>query len=324
MNIRLSTRAALIVFLILVVFVIAQATWWVVFMARLVDEKVEIAEELGASPEFLEQVHEQEISRQIMVGTEGVVILLVLLFGIWLIYRALVTTEQSQIHQRNFLMAVTHELKTPLASLKLYLDTLKSDRVPVEKKVEIVPRMMQDVDRLERLMDNVLTAARFERRELLHRREQIDLSRLVNETADRFERFPAEIPVKMNRKVEPGVSIRADEVSIGRAIDAILDNAFKYHNGSAIEIDLSLATRERKAILTIADHGIGIARRELDQVFDRFYRVGNELTRSTSGTGLGLYIAREVIRAHGGDIAALSAGMGEGTTITVTLPMDIK
>ncbi|MBD3257563.1 hypothetical protein GF377_03945, partial [candidate division GN15 bacterium] len=126
MQISLSTRTALIIFIVMVVFIIAQAAWWVIFMAQLVDEKVEMAESLGASPGYVEQIHQQEIRRQIMVGTEGTVVLLLFLVGIWLIYRALVSADRTQMQQENFLMAVTHELKTPLASLRLSLDTVES------------------------------------------------------------------------------------------------------------------------------------------------------------------------------------------------------
>ena len=158
----ISPRTALIVFLVLVLFVFAQAVWWIIFMAKLADEKVEIAEHLNAGATYVEQLHEEEISRQVMLGLEGTVFLLLLLVGIWLIYRALLQAEALKRNQENFLMAVTHELKTPIASMKLYLDTLSSERIPPEKKTAVLPRMKQDASRLERMVENILEAGRAE------------------------------------------------------------------------------------------------------------------------------------------------------------------
>jgi len=318
----LSQKSALVIFVILMVFIIGQGTWWVVFMAQLADEKVDIAMQLGGDPAFVEQMHEQEIARQVMLGLEGSVFLIVLLIGIWLIYRALVKTEQLKKHQQNFLMAVTHELKTPLASMQVYLDSLQSEKIPEEKKQAIVPRMKNDVLRLERMVEDILEAGRIGRSAYHIKRERVNLSELVDRAADQAQQTVATVPIELTREVQKDVCMDADPIVLRRALDAVLDNALKYHDGTRISIDVRLSAENGKAEITIADRGVGLERQECEAVFDRFYRVGNELTRTTQGTGLGLYLCREMIRGHGGEVTARSDGLHKGTRFTITLPLE--
>jgi signal transduction histidine kinase len=316
---NLSPRAALVTFLVIVAFVFALAVWWVVLMAHLADEKVEVAAQLGATPEFVEQLHQQEITRQIMLGSEGVVLLLAILLGI---YRALKQTEILRRRQENFLMAVTHELKTPLASVSLYLDTLQSDKIPSANKQAVIPRMRQDLKRLEHLVDDILEAGRFETGEFKPNRQRVDLGALLNSAADQFVEYSGSVSVQLTRDIAPEVWVNVDAPIIGRAISAVLDNAVKYSGSNAAKIEVSLRRQLNRAVITIRDEGMGIPANELGSIFDRFYRVGNELTRARCGTGLGLYLSREMIRAHGGDIVARSEGANQGAEFVITLPLD--
>jgi len=318
----LSQKSALIIFIVLLVFIIGQGAWWVIFMAQLVDEKVDIAAQLGGDPAFVEEIHQQEIARQIMLGLEGSAFLIVLMIGIWLIYRALVKTEQLKRHQQNFLMAVTHELKTPLASMKVYLDSLQSAKIPEAKKQAIFPRIKNDVARLEGMVENILEAGRIGRHAYRLNRERVDLSELVDRAAEETAHVVSTVPVSLSREIEKDIYIEADPVVLKRAIDAVLDNALKYHDGRQVDITVRLTTGRKRAKVTIADKGIGLQRQECEAVFDRFYRVGSELTRTTQGTGLGLYLCREMIREHGGEVIARSEGLNKGTRFTITLPLE--
>lgn len=319
----LSPRTAFITFVVMVVFVVALAAWWVVLMARLADEKVDIAEQLGANQEFVEQLHQEEITRQIMLGSEGSVFLLTVLLGIWLIYRALHQTEVLRRRQENFLMAVTHELKTPLASMSVYLDTLQSDKIPSAKKQAVVPRLQQDLRRLERLVEDILEAGRFETGEFKPNRQRVDLGALLNSSAERLIDYAGTAAaVKLKREIESEVWVNVDTPIISRAIGAVLDNAVKYSGRSDAEIRISLRRHQHRAVISIRDNGAGIAQNELESIFDRFYRIGHELTRAKGGTGLGLYLSREMIRAHGGNVVARSLGPGHGAEFVITLPLD--
>ncbi len=321
---RLSSRTAFVLFIILVVVAFAQAVWWIVFMAMLVDEKVDIARDLGAPADIVQMIHEQEVRRQIMVGLEGCFFLILLLVGAWLIYRSLVKAEQLKSHQENFIMAVTHELKTPLASMLVSLDSLASPRIADDRKRELIPRMKEDVRRLERIVNNVLEAGRLGRsQEALHR-EVTDLSSLVEKLIARVSTVSTRLPLTVDKNIEPAVMVMADPQELSRAVEAVLENSLKYHDEKVIHIAVSLNREGEHAVLSISDRGIGLTRQDCEAVFERFYRVGNELTRRSSGTGLGLYLAREVIRAHKGTITAHSDGVGMGTTFKIVLKAGVE
>jgi len=321
MRFHLSTRATLWVFLVMVVFIIVQGAWWVVFMARLADEKVDIARELGGDDAYVERIHEQEVARQIMIGTEGTVFLLVLLGGLWLIHNTHMRTVRLRSQQQNFMMAVTHELKTPLASMQLYLDSLASDKISEERKQGVVPRMRQDVKRLEGMVENILEAGRFDRHARKLSVERVDFSSIVEAAVKTVAGHPSEVTVELERDIEPGVIVDGDAVMLGRAVHAVLDNALKYHDGTRAAVRVHLHTVGRRAVLTVTDQGIGLEKGETDAVFDRFYRVGSELTRTVEGSGLGLYLCREMVRAHKGEVTARSEGLGKGTQFEISVPL---
>ncbi len=315
---QLSSKSALIWFLFMVLVAVALAVWWIIFMAQLVDEKVEIAQQMGASREMLEQIQAQEVRRQVMLGMEGVFLILLILTGGWLIYRALVKTEELKFHQQNFLMAVTHELKTPLASIKLYLDTLQSPKIDASKKETIVPKMQDDVVRLEHLVQNILDAGRFERSGYQLRKSDLDLSALVQDRVDAIRKVHTPIPKNVKASIQPEIPFYGDGVALGRAIDAILENSLKYHDGN-VDIAVDLVNSGGRIVLSVRDKGIGFDRKDAKAIFERFYRVGDEMTRRQAGTGLGLYLCREIIRAHGGRVDAESDGPGKGATFTIRL-----
>jgi len=316
---HLTPRRALVLFIFLTVCISAQAIWWIVFMAGLIDEKVEIAEQLGADRQFVEQLHSQEISRQIMIGLEGLFFLVVIGGGAWLIYRALVKTEQLKFNQQNFLMAVTHELKTPLASIEIYIDTLLSSKIPAEKKTRILPRMKSDLVRLEKLVENILEAGRFERSGYRLHREVVDLSALLERLVNRYRHLPWETPVEIDTEIGPAVHVSADPEALSRAVEAVLENALKYNDKEAVKLHIALSTDNRAARIDIVDNGLGLNRGDREAIFDRFYRVGSELSRERPGSGLGLYLCREILRAHGGDVVAESEGPGRGARFIMTL-----
>ena len=319
---RLSQKSALIIFLMLGGFALTMVTWWIILMARLTDEKVDLAAELGASPQYIEYLHQQEIDRQIMVGSEGVVFLILSLVGVWLIYRSLVQAHRLRRLQENFLMAVTHELKTPLASIMVYLDTLKSEKVSSEKKQQVIPRMKEDLRRLEGLVEDILEAGRFEASAYKPDRQRLDLGVLLTALIDKLSVSNPGKRIRTTCHIESDIYVVGDSAVLQRAISAILDNAVKYSGDTEADLTVSLRRLRNYAEITIKDRGIGIDKSELSQIFDRFYRVGHELTRACPGTGLGLYLCRQMIRAHGGEILARSEGIGHGTEFIITLPLD--
>lgn len=315
----LSSKTAFWLFILLAVYVFVQTTWWVFLMARLVAEKVDLAKQLNANQSIVDQIVAEEIRRQVMVGLEGVVFLVLICLGAWLIYRSLIKTRELTFHQQNFLMAVTHELKTPLASIKIYLDSLQSPKISNERKMAIIPKMGADLSRLEKLVENILDAGRFERSGYRLNRTNFNLSQMVTEALDMTSKVATHKPVTIERSIEAGIEIYGDRTALRRAISAVLENSLTYNDAGAVRIEARLTREGRRITLQVSDNGVGLEAGELKAVFNRFYRVGQELQRQHPGTGLGLYLCREIIRAHGGEITAKSAGPGKGTTFTIMM-----
>lgn len=314
---KLTPKSALALFIAISIILIAQAVWWISFMAILTDEKVEMAATLGADEEFLAELNQQEKRRQIMLGSEGVFFLILVGAGAWLIYRALVKTEELNFHQKNFLMAVTHELKTPLASMKIYVDSLQSPKISDERKATIAPKMGADLSRLERLVENILDAGRFERHGYKLNKTPLDFSQLISRSLDKLQLHPSTKLIKVERSLAPNIMLVGDPAALSRAIDAVLENSLKYTDADVINISADLTLNKNLIRLVLADNGIGLKPKDLTQVFNRFYRAGEEMTRTQPGSGLGLFLCREIFKAHAGTIRAESDGPGEGTTFII-------
>lgn len=314
----------LILFLSLAFVVLAQAFWWIIFMARLIDEKVKLATQFGADQSFVENLHQQEVSRQIMVGLEGIFFLILILAGAWLIYSSLLKAEELKFHQQNFLMAVTHELKTPLASLRIYLQSLTSPKISDETKDGIIPKMTPEITRLEKLVENILNAGRFERSGYHLRRETINLSNIVRYQIENLKKQQNKSELRIEEDIAPNINYYGDQQALGQALDAILENGLKYNTNKIVILNISLAAKGKYILLSVADNGIGLEKKDTSRIFDRFYRVGDEMSRSYSGSGLGLFLAREIVRRHGGNLTAASPGLDQGTIVTMKLKMGKK
>ena len=319
MPFQLKPRAAFLVFNFLVIFLIANVIWWFILMERVTDEKIQMSQELGASAEVIEQIYEQESSRRRMIILEGVVFFLFLLAGLWMIYRTLVKQRELRQQQENFMMAITHELKTPLASINLYVDSLLAPEIAEQEKQNILPKIKHDVYRLKRQIENVLEVARHHGLTERSSYESFNLSQLLSQRLDTLKKFYPNVNYKLKADIEEKVRIYGDRRALGKAIDLILENSLVHNEGRDIEIAVELSLSNNIISLNIGDNGCGVDKDELTSIFDQFYRAGPELTRPSYGTGLGLYIAREIINSHGGSISVTSEGPSRGITFTVKL-----
>lgn len=224
--------------------------------------------------------------------------------------------------QNAFLNAVTHELKTPIASIKLYLETLKSRELSEEKRQEFYDIMLADNARLLNTVEQVLQASRSrESREALRNVVNVNLNSIIEEAISiiktRYNLQNEEITFAKNDSL---FEVRGDENELLSALTNLLDNAVKY---SADKIKVSVRARNldsKTVIVRIKDEGIGLPQAELKQVFKRFYRVANLATQKKKGTGLGLFIVQSIIKNHGGKIAVDSDGEGKGSVFTIRLP----
>ncbi|MNK30486.1 Alkaline phosphatase synthesis sensor protein PhoR [compost metagenome] len=248
----------------------------------------------------------------------GCVLFVGVMAGLIVFIVLLVRQIRTNQAQRNFIDAVTHELKTPLTSLKLHLQTLQMGRVPLAKQGEFHKTMLDDVARLDLLVDHVLAAARTEGRRRDMPFEPVSVMESLKEAiavvAHRYGFDPAEVSIQ-----GPACVVNSEAHALSLVFVNLIDNAAKYA-GPVPQIWIEVIADGKTVEVHVHDNGIGIPRRQLKRVFQRFYRVGNELTRIRNGTGLGLYIVKETVSRLRGKVEARSNGEGRGSTFIVRLP----
>jgi two-component system, OmpR family, sensor histidine kinase SenX3 len=260
---------------------------------------------------------------------EGVLLFLGVIFFALLIAGMIVNTSflvreirRNEQHD-SFINAVTHELKTPIASIRLYLQTLQHRDVGEAQRHEFYRLMLDDTDRLMGTVEQVLKAG-----EAGHKRQDrrvpVDFSCLVRDCVDvarNSHHLPPEA-LQYEQSVNHGAAagVLGDAEELRAAVSNVLDNAVKY-SGDHVEISVRLDTPDEKRVtLSVRDQGVGIRAEELKRIFKRFYRVSNRSLSHVKGTGLGLFIVRAIARKHGGRVFAESEGEGRGTTVVMELP----
>jgi two-component system, OmpR family, sensor histidine kinase SenX3 len=250
----------------------------------------------------------------------GIIFFGVIIAGVVVNTIFLVREIRRNEQQDSFLNAVTHELKTPIASIRLYLETLQTRGIDDEQRREFYRIMLEDADRLLATVEQVLKAGEARQGSRQEHWQEVDFAKIVEETAE-LARLRHNLPPQTMRF---GAEARGELLVMGKpeelrtAVFNLFDNAIKY-SGEQKDIVVDLATADRDTIvLSVRDRGIGIPRPELKRIFSRFYRVPN--SGQVKGTGLGLFIVRAVARRYGGDAYAESEGEGRGSTFTISLP----
>ena len=249
----------------------------------------------------------------------GSVLFLLLIAGLVLIVLLLLREVRLNERQSNFVSAVTHELKTPVASLKLYLETLEYRDVPSERRAEFYRTMRQDIERLNATINNVLNAAMYTDRPVAEPRP-LDLARLARRAAE-LTLTRHQLPKTAIRFDGPeSLRVAGDVQALETAVLNLLDNAVKYSK-ERIQVEIEVwGDADGQAHVRVRDHGIGMSRTHLPFIFTRFYRIGAEVRRSRTGTGLGLFIVRAIVKGHRGTITVDSPGPDRGSSFTISLP----
>jgi signal transduction histidine kinase len=250
------------------------------------------------------------------IGALIVIMTVLVLFSVFLVRQIFEVRRQT-----SFIDSVTHELKSPLAALKLCLETLGRPDLPAPQYERLRQMMLDDVERLGGFIDRVLAATRLPAERSSHPLQEVVLVGLVRRCIAVVTRRAHQPEEVVRVDIPPDLVVVSDEVALAAVLENLIDNAVKYsqHN---VEVEIS-ARPEGKAevVIEVRDRGIGIPRAQLRRVFDRFYRVPDEDVRSRRGTGLGLYVVSALVRSLGGKVEAFSAGAGQGATMRVTLPV---
>src|SRR5882762_6244954 len=224
----------------------------------------------------------------------------------------------------SFINAVTHELKTPIASIRLYLQTLQRREVDVEQRRGFYQSMLLDTERLMHTVEQVLKAGEAAQRKRPTHLLPLDFDRLVRECLDlartRHHLQAEALDYRESLNGAGSADVTGDAEELRTAVSNLIDNAVKYSPGGVrISVELEVPDAEH-VVLRVRDHGVGIPPQELKRIFKRFYRVTHRSLAGVKGTGLGLFIVRSIARKHGGKVFAQSEGVGKGTTITLALP----
>lgn len=264
-------------------------------------------------------------SARYLVYFLGLVLFLLLISGVGLMFTLLLREIRLNERQSNFVSAVTHELKTPVASLRLYLDTLtlRADTLSTDQRDEFYKTMREDLDRLNGTINSVLNAGLYADRAVVNP-PIIDFARLVQH-ACALTRTRNQLAAPAVVYAGPqSLLLKGDSTALETAVLNLLDNAVKY-SMDPIAVTASVSDEGNGiASLAVKDRGVGMNRAHLRFIFNRFYRIGSEVRRSTTGTGLGLFIVKSVVKAHGGTIRADSEGEGLGTTFLLRLPRVVR
>jgi len=264
----------------------------------------------------LEKSYQRKITMYI---TEGIVMLLLLFWGLKRIYTTFKNTLELKRQQSNFLLSITHELKTPIASLKLYIDTLQKRNLSTEQINTVLNNSTDDINRLEKLAENLLLSARLDSKKYELHKEKTNLSVLITNTILKFNK-PREFGGDITLQIEPDVLIDVDKNAIEMLMYNLLNNAEKYADGN-FNVKITLKKDTDNIELLIADSGCGIAEDDKKLIFNKFYRSGDEHTRKTKGTGLGLFIVYNIVKLHGGEIN-ITDNKPKGVIFTIKLPVN--
>ena len=298
------SKRTTVIFSVLVSYIVLQFLWWEVLLVRQSNEIISEKQHLAALSSTndaliksdIEALEHKKTLRLYMTVGEGTVFLLILLFGINQVRKSIRKENELATQQNNFILSVSHELKTPIASSKLQLQTLLKHELDREKQIQLLNNALKETDRLHKLVDNVLLVTQVENKNNSSHLTRINLSELIEYTVERyFEMYLENKWIKLF--IEPSIFIKGDKDLLPSLIINLVENAIKY-SYETLQVTLTLKIENDKVLFEVADNGCGITDSEKQKIFEKFYRSGNEETRKTKGTGIGLFIVKQICNAH--------------------------
>jgi signal transduction histidine kinase len=302
----------LLLFYILVFYVLLQFSWWAYLLIDLNKEvityRIDLIEVVHADTHQLTREQEKsqkELRKRILMVTgEGAVFLGLLLFGIYKTRESFNKQFRLARQQKNFLLSITHEFKSPLAAVKLNLQTMQKRQLEPEMRGEMIRRSLMETERIHLLVENALFAARLESDNFDLHLEKTDFSSFVSQTVREYKERHDHYH-EIQSRISPSLFIKGDTLALSSLLYNLIENAEKY-SAHGTKIEIALSKLQHEIILTVSDEGVGIAEEERHRIFEKFYRIGNEDTRNTKGTGLGLFIVKQVADLHKADLRVRS------------------
>jgi two-component system, OmpR family, sensor histidine kinase CiaH len=331
MSIELSpyTRKRYWIFYLLVAYILAVFFWWWILLFKKNDElyreKVQLIyhryqqEDSGLLLKEHDQLMQEYRRQRWMVVGEGGTFIFLLLFGIYRLRRTIIKEVELAQRQRNFLLSITHELKSPLASAQLNLQTIRKRNLEKDKQELLLNNTAEDISRLNELVEKILLASKMDLGKMQINREEVCFSELLEDCIERvLHRQPSQ---RILSDVSQSIWVKGDDVMLQSLVLNLLENAVKYAPTQST-IKLSLHQQGTQLLLDVADEGEKIPDAEKSRIFERFYRMGNEDTRTSTGVGLGLFIVQQVAAMHNGKVEIVDLPVGKAFRVLLPTLID--
>jgi len=291
----------------LLLYIVAALFWWFIALNhqnKLLTE-LRLQELNKDNPQYVmkqQKISELQDRKTAQYIGEGSIFFVMILFGAVYVYRSTRRQLRLSRQEQNFMMAVTHELKTPIAVTRLNLETLQKRKLTLEQQQKLINNTLYEADRLNTLCNNILFAAQLEGGAYKTDQQKIDFSSMVKGCIESFQvHFPQR---NINTMVIDGIYLYGEEVLLQMLVNNLVDNALKY-SPKTTEVSVQLYTTNSRIEFQVADQGVGISEEEKKNIFKKFYRAFDENTRSTKGTGLGLYLCKKIVESHNGAISVI-------------------
>jgi len=318
-------RLATTIYWLLLFYIVAALVWWFISLEKqnrqMTDFKtsqLSAAIDSSHNPDLynnsLAKIQQDDRRNLVKYVSEGSTFLILILIGAAFVYRSVRKQFLLQQQQQNFMMAVTHELKTPISVARLNLETLQKYQLDTDKQKKLIRMTVQETERLDTLTNNILISYQLEGGGYTMSKEELDLSDLFKDCIRNFiQRYP---DIKFVEAIEPDMDVKGDPLLLQLMINNLLENALKYSPREK-PITCLLSAHSAQIKLQVKDEGPGIPTEEKKNVFKKFYRLGDEATRKTQGTGLGLYLCKIIAEDHGAVILVTDNVPG-GSNFTVS------
>ncbi len=299
-----KVRLIFLIYWFLLAYIIAALVWWYISLIQQTDQMTffkmqELKKEDARYIEHYDRIQDEHKRKTAQYIGEGSIFFLLIAAGAIFVYRAVNRQLKISQQQQNFMIAVTHELKTPIAIAKLNLETLQKRKLDEVQQQRLLHNTLQEANRMNALCNNMLLSSQIEAGGYRITNEEINMSDLVQTClADFITRYTKR---DIQCEIEKELFITGDNLLLQMAVNNLIDNAIKY-SPKEKAVSVRLLQQDNMIVLKVIDEGAGIDDREKKKVFEKFYRIGNEATKRAKGTGLGLYLTHRIISAHKGKI----------------------